>query len=74
MDLDQLETEALKLEPSLRARLAERLFMSLDSSSEEDWNKLWVSETLRRNTEMDANPSVGIPADEVFRNTYSKFK
>ena len=74
MDPEQLEAEALKLEPSLRARLAERLFMSLDSSSEGEWNKLWVSEALHRNTEMDANPSVGIPADEVFRKAYSKFK
>jgi hypothetical protein len=35
MNIDQLETEALRLEPEGRARLAERLFLSLEPLSVE---------------------------------------
>jgi putative addiction module component (TIGR02574 family) len=74
MNAEQLEAEALKLDPKLRARLAERLFLSLDPLSDEEWSQLWAAEAERRNTQMDADPGLGTPADEVFRKAYSKLR
>ena len=74
MKADQIEDEALKLDPALRARLAERLFLSLDQLSGADWERVWSDEALRRDAEMDADPSLGTPAAEVFRKAHSKFK
>lgn len=74
MDLEQLEAEALKLDPEVRARLAERLFLSLDPLSDQEWSQLWTAEAARRDAQMDTDPSLGKPADEVFRKAYSKLK
>lgn len=44
MSIDELEAQALKLEPQARARLAERLLDSLESLSEEENAQLWGEE------------------------------
>jgi putative addiction module component (TIGR02574 family) len=72
MNAEQLEAEALKLDPKLRERLAERLYLSLDPISDQEWSELWAAEAERRNAQMDADPTLGIPAEEVFRRAYSK--
>ena len=41
MNLTDLEAEALKLDPSGRARLAEKLLESLETLSEEENMDLW---------------------------------
>lgn len=74
MNVEQLEREALKLAPEVRAKLAERLFLSLDPISEEEWYQIWAAEAERRDTQMTANPSLGIPADEVFRKVRARLK
>jgi hypothetical protein len=74
MNGEQLEAEALKLDPQLRAQLADRLYLSLDPLSEEEWAQLRAAEAAHRDAQMDANPSLGIPADDVFRKDYSKLK
>jgi hypothetical protein len=33
--------------------------------SEEEIEKLWIEEAIRRNKEMDEDPSVGIPVETV---------
>lgn len=71
---EQLEAEALKLDPQLRAQLADRLYLNLDPLSEDEWARLWAAEAERRNAQMTADPALGIPADEVFRKAYSKLK
>ncbi len=57
MTLEQLEAEALKLPPGVRAHLAERLISSLDEDSEIE--QAWEDEAERRyqqylSGEMDA--------------------
>ncbi|HTD45555.1 MAG TPA: addiction module protein [Bryobacteraceae bacterium] len=74
MNAEQLEAEALKLDPKVRAQLADRLYLSLDPLSEEEWAQLWAAEAAHRDAQMDADPSLGIPADDVFRKAYSKLK
>jgi hypothetical protein len=62
-----LEAEALKLPVAERARLAESLLASLDLLSHEQHQRLWTEEAARRDAELDANPSRGRPAADVFR-------
>jgi putative addiction module component (TIGR02574 family) len=74
MNAEQLEAEALKLDPEVRARLAERLFLSLDPIAEEEWREIWAAEAERRDTQMTADPSLGVPGDEVFRKARARLK
>lgn len=67
MNVIDIEAEALKLPVVDRARLAEALLQSLDALSEEDHQRLWTEEALRRDAELDADPTKGRPAAEVFR-------
>lgn len=46
MTVEQVETEALKLDPEARAKLAEKLLRSLDDLSEEDIEQLWAEEAF----------------------------
>lgn len=74
MKLLDLEVEALKLPVSERARLAEVLLNSLDALSEEEHRRQWTDEALRRDAELDADPSRGRLADEVFRNARARLR
>jgi putative addiction module component (TIGR02574 family) len=67
MGLDDLETEALKLNLTERALLAERLFLSLDAPGEEENLRLWVTEAERRLAELRAGDAVEVPSQEVLR-------
>ena len=44
MKAEQIDAEALKLDRETRARLMERLFLSLDEISTEEWNRAWGEE------------------------------
>ncbi len=74
MDIEKLEAEALKLDSKSRAKLAERLLVSLEELSEQENSQLWAAEAQRRDAEMDADPSSSSPADEVFREARSRMK
>jgi putative addiction module component (TIGR02574 family) len=66
MTIDELKREALRLDPSDRADLARELLSSLDDLPEDEIERLWVEEALRRDVELDAGTARAIPADEVF--------
>lgn len=72
VNLVDLEKEALKLSIGERAHLAEILLESLDTPSEEEHRRLWAEEAAQRDAELDADPSRGRPADEVFRDAYAR--
>lgn len=74
MSTEDLEAEALKLDPKARARLAGKLLESLETLSEEENARLWAEEAQRRDTGMDANPRSSCPAEEVFREARGKLK
>jgi len=74
MQIEDVEAEALKLDPKARARLAGKLLQSLEDLSEEENARLWAEEAQRRDVEMDADPTAGRPADEVFRDVRAKLK
>jgi putative addiction module component (TIGR02574 family) len=74
VNLVDLEKEALKLPIGERARLAEILLESLDTLSADEHQRLWAEEAARRDAELDADPSMGRPADEVFRDARARLR
>lgn len=68
MSIDEIESAVLKLAAADRKRLAERLL------SDEENEKLWEEEAIRRDKEWDADPSVGRPAQDVMNDALAKFK
>lgn len=74
MTIKDIETEVLKLLPSERARLAEKLLESLEDLSEAENEQVWAEEAERRDKELDSNPPESTPADEVFRDARSKLR
>jgi cob(I)alamin adenosyltransferase len=74
MSIQELEAEALKLDPKSRARLAGKLLASLENLSEEENARLWVEEAERRAVEMDTQPDVSTSAKDVFREARAKLQ
>jgi putative addiction module component (TIGR02574 family) len=74
MSSEELETEALKLTPRERARLAERLLQSLENLSDEENARLWAEEAERRDNAWDANPPIGRQANAAFRDARARLK
>ena len=74
MSVEEIESEALKLEPGSRARLAERLLASLDEFSGRENTALWAAEARRRDAEMDSDPGCSRPADEVIGAARSRIR
>ena len=70
MSNEEIEAEALKLEPKARARLAERLLESLETLSDKENERLWAEEAERRDTEWQSSR----PAGDVLRDARAKLK
>jgi len=68
MSFDDLKTEALKLDPEERAELAQALLLSLDELSEDEIERLWLEEVIRRDQEAEAGAVSLRPAEDVFRD------
>jgi putative addiction module component (TIGR02574 family) len=65
VNLSEIEAQAMELSVSDRATLASRLLHSLPPAFEDDDDGL--AEALRRDAEMDADPSMCITLDELKR-------
>lgn len=74
MRLDEVEAEALQLEPSARARLATKLLASLEVLTDAENLRLWAEEAERRDEAWDASGQPGQPAAEVFREARARLK
>ena len=72
MTTEQVENEALKLKPEARAELAEKLLRSLEDLSDEDIERLWAEEALRRDAELDAGTASMRDAEDVFRDARAR--
>jgi hypothetical protein len=70
MSNEEIEAEALKLEPKARARLAERLLESLETLSDKESERLWAEEAERRDAEWQSSR----PAGDVLRDARAKLK
>ena len=71
MDPQTVEDEALGLPPEDRAKLAQKLLLSLDTLSEEELEQAWLVEADRRARELDRGDVQPISADEVRRKARS---
>jgi hypothetical protein len=74
MSIDEIEATLLKLAPSDRARLAERLLQSLEQLSDQESQKLWAEEAIRRDKEWDDDPTSGRRAADVLRDALANLK
>lgn len=72
MSTEELESEALKLSPEERARLAERLLQSLETLSDQENARLWADEAGRRDAAWDA--TAGRPAGDALRDARARLK
>jgi len=68
MTTEQVENEALKLKPEARADLAEKLLRSLEDLSDEDVERLWAEEAVRRDAELDAGTASMRDVEDVLRD------
>jgi hypothetical protein len=67
MDIEELEAELMKLNMETRARLAEKLILSLDAPSDEENLHLWVAEAERRLKDLREGRAKELPAAEALR-------
>ncbi len=67
MDLQTLEAEALHLPKEERARLIQRLVLSLDAPSAQELRADWLNEAQRRAEELDNGTTQAIPGAEVLK-------
>ena len=74
MSINDIEAEALKLDPQARARLAKKLLESLETLSDEENERLWAEEADRRDATWDSAPGSGRPAGDVLRDARAKLK
>jgi len=65
--LKKIEDDALKLPVRSRARLAERLIMSLEEAADPDAEQAWLDEIERRSVELKGGKVTGVPAGKVFK-------
>ena len=74
MKLDEVEAEALRLEPAARARLVTKLLASLEVLTDEENLRLWAEEAERRDAAWEASEQTGHPAEGVFREARARLK
>lgn len=74
MDSETIEREALHLPAADRAKLAQKLLLSLDEFSESELDQLWLDEAARRAREIDDGLVQLIPAEEVSRKAHALLK
>ncbi len=65
--IDTLESKVMKLGIEHRARLAEKLILSLDAPFDTENLRLWVAEAERRLQELRTSKGKEASAREVFR-------
>jgi hypothetical protein len=74
MSIEEIEAEALKLDPKARARLAERLLESLEILSDSENERLWAEESERRDADWDSSPGSARSTTDALRDARAKLK
>ena len=68
----ELETEALQLNPTARARLAKKLLNSLEALSDAEVERLWAEEAERRNEQIARGVVEARRAEDVIRDARAR--
>jgi putative addiction module component (TIGR02574 family) len=71
MTVESLLRQAEALTPDERRELAARL-MALDDGTDPPFTEAQLAEFRRRDAELDANPALGIPWEEVYAATMKR--
>ncbi|MBC8042588.1 MAG: addiction module protein [Rhizobacter sp.] len=74
MSIEQVESEAMKLSPRERARLASKLLNSLDANAAENNEELWTQESEQRYEALASGKVQGIDADTALQEARAKLK
>jgi hypothetical protein len=74
MSIEELEAEALRMNPTARARLAERLLESLETLSQEENAKIWAEEAERRDQGWNADAGQERSSSEVFSEARTRLE
>jgi Putative addiction module component len=74
MSAEEIEAQALQLDPKDRARLAEKLLASLETLSDDENDRLWAEEAERRDADRESAPGISRPAADVLRDARAKLK
>jgi hypothetical protein len=75
VSIEDIEAEALKLNPKERARLAGKLLESLEDLSDEESTRIWAEEAQRRDADWDLHEGSGSrPVRDVLRDARAKLK
>ena len=74
MTIDQIEAELMKLDIKSRAMLAEKLLQSIEELSDDEHERLWALEAIKRHDELVQGREHGHPAGEVLRNVRNSLK
>ena len=74
MDPQTIEREALGLSPEDRAKLAQKLLLSLDTLSEDESGQIWLIEADRRARELDRGDVQPISAEEVRKKARARLR
>lgn len=67
MTLQQIEEELFNLDLHTRAKIAQKLLISLDAPNEEENLQLWVAETEHRLSGLRTGKDKEFHAEETFR-------
>jgi putative addiction module component (TIGR02574 family) len=70
--LEALQAEVLRLSPSDRARLLERLIVSLDSDAEAE--AAWDAVADAREAEVGSGAATAVPLEEAIARLEARFK
>lgn len=71
MTVESLLRQAEALTPDERRELAARL-LAVDTADDPPFTEAQLAEFERRSAEMDANPEIGIPWEEVYATTMKR--
>jgi len=74
MDAATIEREALHLPLPERAKLAQKLLLSLENLTESELETAWLDEAERRAQEIDEGLVQLIPAEEISRKARALLK
>jgi putative addiction module component (TIGR02574 family) len=74
MSFHVAEKKALELPLQERARLAQRLLESLDETSEQDTEALWLDVAERRAAEIDQGKAKLVSSEEIERRVRARLK
>jgi hypothetical protein len=73
-EIQELESELLRLDAATRAALARTLLASLDTLPDEEYERLWVEEAEARYADFLAGRTGAVDGDDVFARAHARVR